>query len=167
MTTDKRNGGEMLPLPEFPPAVERFILSSLGPIKANGARTELRTMLRAYARANVERALAESREECRLLAFELDMAEARNEEATAYTVVHRGALRYCNSNMRDAYSDQTVRAGRAEARAERLAGALREVDEYLADREDVIDGDYGVPAPNDEMRLRAVVSAALTDQETT
>lgn len=49
---------ELLPLPEFPVAVERFILSSLGPMKSDGARTELRTMLRSYARANVAHATA-------------------------------------------------------------------------------------------------------------
>ena len=44
---------KLLPLPELPVAVERFILSSLGPMKREGAVTALRTMLREYALANV------------------------------------------------------------------------------------------------------------------
>lgn len=44
---------KLLPLPELPVAVERFILSSLGPMKREGAVTALRTMLRDYALANV------------------------------------------------------------------------------------------------------------------
>ena len=44
---------KLLPLPELPVAVERFVLSSLGPMKREGAVTALRTMLREYARANM------------------------------------------------------------------------------------------------------------------
>lgn len=53
--------------------------------------------------------------ECERLRAEVDMLTAQNERQMAYTVVHRGALRYCNSSMRDAYSDETNRATAAES----------------------------------------------------
>ena len=51
-------------------------------------------------------------------------------------------------------------ANRAPA-TEKLIAALHECEAYLADREDVVDGDYGEPAPNAEMRLLREVRAAL------
>lgn len=42
-----------------------------------------------------------------------------------------------------------------------LAAALDEALEYFEDREDVIDGDEGQPAPNKEMRLAQSIRAAL------
>lgn len=42
-----------------------------------------------------------------------------------------------------------------------MRSALQEAEEYLDDRSDVIDGDYGEPHPNREMRLLTEVRAAL------
>ena len=42
-----------------------------------------------------------------------------------------------------------------------VLGTLHEVETYLAEREDVIDGDYGQPAPNAEMVLLQEVRAAI------
>lgn len=42
-----------------------------------------------------------------------------------------------------------------------LIAALEECDEYLDQLVDVVDGDYGEPRPNKEMRLQQVVRAAL------
>jgi hypothetical protein len=42
-----------------------------------------------------------------------------------------------------------------------MRSALAECESYLEDREDVVDGDYGQPAPNKEMTLLAEVRAAL------
>lgn len=39
--------------------------------------------------------------------------------------------------------------------------ALSEVAEYFDQRADVVDGDYGIPEPNEEMRLGMIVSAAI------
>lgn len=55
MTTDTK----LLPLPELPVAVERFILSSLGRMKREGAVAALRAMMRDYARANMAPLIAE------------------------------------------------------------------------------------------------------------
>lgn len=42
-----------------------------------------------------------------------------------------------------------------------LLAMLREVSSYLADRSDVVDGDYGQPVPNAEMTLLREVDAAI------
>lgn len=62
---------KLLPLPELPVAVERFILSSLGPMKREGAVTALRTMLREYARACVAHATAPLQAEIEALKVEV------------------------------------------------------------------------------------------------
>ncbi len=66
--------------------------------------------------------------------------------------------------------DATLRAQRLQeerdhykARCERLEAALDEALEYFADREDVVDGDYGEPWPNKEMRLAQELRAAIED----
>lgn len=46
-----------------------------------------------------------------------------------------------------------------------LDSILDEIEEYLEDREDVVDGDYGQPAPNKEMRLLAELRAARSQTE--
>lgn len=51
-------------------------------------------------------------------------------------------------------------ANRAPAYDAMLA-ALQECEAYLEDREDVVDGSYGEPAPNKEMTLLIEVRAAL------
>jgi hypothetical protein len=58
-----------------------------------------------------------------------------------------------------------------DARAEELRAAyerirlleadLEECAEYFADRSDVVDGDYGEPAPNKEMRLYSMIEETL------
>lgn len=58
---------------------------------------------------------------------ELDFLTAQHEQCLAYMVNHRGRLVYANSGMRDAYSDEHVRAETAEARCaelERLSDAI-------------------------------------------
>ncbi len=48
----------------------------------------------------------------------------------------------------------------------RLRAMLEEVEAWLEDREDVVDGDYGESAPNAEMRLLREVRAALSGGRT-
>ena len=55
-------------------------------------------------------------------------------------------------------------ANRASAYDAMLA-ALYECEAYLTDREDVVDGSYGEPAPNREMSLLIEVSAAIKAAE--
>jgi hypothetical protein len=43
----------------------------------------------------------------------------------------------------------------------RLRSVLHQCEEYFDGRADVLDGDYGVPAPNTEMRLLSEVRSAL------
>jgi hypothetical protein len=43
----------------------------------------------------------------------------------------------------------------------KLSAALDEALEYFEDREDVVDGSYGEPAPNKEMQLAQSIRAAL------
>lgn len=64
------------------------------------------------------------RAEVERLHFELDMLRGNYEQQTAYTIIHKGVLRYCNSSMRDAYSDETARADAAERRVAELEAAL-------------------------------------------
>ncbi len=62
------------------------------------------------------------------------------------------------------YHDKIIAEGKAailERENARLRAALEECEEYFDDRADVLDGDYGVPAPNAEMRLLSEVRAAL------
>ena len=39
--------------------------------------------------------------------------------------------------------------------------ALTEAEDYFDNRSDVVDGDYGIPEPNTEMRLLQIVHEAL------
>jgi hypothetical protein len=48
--------------------------------------------------------------------------------------------------------------------ASRALGTLHEVETYLAERSDVIDGDYGIPEANREMRLLLEVREALGER---
>jgi hypothetical protein len=48
-----------------------------------------------------------------------------------------------------------------------LVAALNEALEYFEDREDVVDGDYGEPAPNKEMQLAQSLRAALKAAQVT
>lgn len=47
------------------------------------------------------------------------------------------------------------------AAAPDLLSILYELESYLEDREDVVDGDYGQPAPNKEMTLLREVREAI------
>lgn len=42
-----------------------------------------------------------------------------------------------------------------------LQATLQECLEYFADRADVVDGDYGEPSPNKEMRLASEIKETL------
>jgi hypothetical protein len=46
-------------------------------------------------------------------------------------------------------------------RERQLRKALEECEDYFDNRADVVDGSYGEPAPNPEMRMLEVVRAAL------
>lgn len=102
MTADTK----LLPLPELPVAVERFILSSLGPMKREGAVTALRTMLREYARANVSHATAPLQAEIETLKAEVAAQRTRADAMAGEAIKH-------------------------EARAERLAEALQTMVEMV------------------------------------
>lgn len=49
----------------------------------------------------------------------------------------------------------------AAARIRRLEAALEECLEYFEDNSDVVDSDYGEPAPNKEMRLASTIKETL------
>ncbi len=62
------------------------------------------------------------------------------------------------------YNDKIIaeaKANRLELQNVILRDALEECEEYLDNRADVKDGDYGIPEPNAEMILVAKVRAAL------
>ena len=88
--------------------------------ETDGAERKYGTAI--YSAATV----AELRAEVERLHFELDMLRGNYEQQTAYTIIHKGALRYCNSSMRDAYSDETARADAAERRVRELVEAIWE-----------------------------------------
>ena len=46
----------------------------------------------------------------------------------------------------------------------KLRAALADVEAYLAEREDVIDGSYGIPEPNEEMTLLRQLREAMEAQ---
>lgn len=49
----------------------------------------------------------------------------------------------------------------SEAAIQAMIEALNEAEWYFDDYADVVDGDYGVPEPNREMRLQQIVQNAL------
>ena len=69
--------------------------------------------------------LAEREAEVERLQAELDFMTAHYERMTSHMVCHRGALIYANAGMRDAYSEEHVRAEAAE-RAREAARILIE-----------------------------------------
>jgi hypothetical protein len=73
----------------------------------------------------------------------------------------RTARSYAEANQRGAEE----RLQQSEQREARMRAALHECEAYLSDREDVVDGDYGEPAPNKEMTLLQEVRAALSPAE--
>lgn len=71
--------------------------------------------------------------------------------------------------QRDGHPDVCFPNGGAEgpdarliAAAPALLAALEEVEDFLDNRADVVDGSYGEPAPNREMQLLQEVRAALS-----
>ena len=48
---------------------------------------------------------------------------------------------------------------------ERLRDAVYDIEDYLENLEDVVDGSYGEPAPNKEMRLLQDLRAALVEEK--
>jgi len=124
------DGGELLPLPK-PPYIDEHNL--------HGGRLAYSIQqMKDYARANVERALAESR--ALLVSAHQGAEEARTDRFRA--VRERSA---------------------AQARAERLAGALREARGLLCAVEGISQNNFSQLA-SEEI---AKIDAALTDQETT
>ena len=55
---------------------------------------------------------------------------------------------------------------RLKQRADETAEALEACEAYFDNRSDVSDGDYGIPEPNEEMRLLNTVRAALATHQT-
>lgn len=53
------------------------------------------------------------------------------------------------------------RIAQLEAEAKKMVSALWECETYFLERQDVVDGSYGEPAPNREMTLLQEVLAAL------
>lgn len=53
------------------------------------------------------------------------------------------------------------KAARLERENAKLRAALEQCEDYFDTRSDVVDGDYGVPEPNTEMRLLSEVREAL------
>ncbi len=47
------------------------------------------------------------------------------------------------------------------ARIARMEADLLECFEYFKDRQDIVDGDYGEPAPNKEMQLASMIEETL------
>jgi hypothetical protein len=45
----------------------------------------------------------------------------------------------------------------------RLEGVLEEIADWIDEKgyADVVDGDYGIPAPNDAMKIRMLIDEAL------
>ena len=74
------------------------------------------------------------RSEYEKVCAERDALQAAYENATAYQVVHRGALVLCSSLMRDAYSDEHERAESVERelaqRDETIAGLKADAERY-------------------------------------
>lgn len=126
MTTDIK----LLPLPELPVAVERFILSSLGPVKREGAVTALRTMLREYARANVAHATAAQDAEIARLTEALEFQSALKKNLLPYqdeAVASRAEIEALRAEVaaQRARADAMAReAIKHKARAERFRDLL-------------------------------------------
>lgn len=57
-------------------------------------------------------------------------------------------------------ADANARLARIEQRIADSAEALEACEAYFDNRSDVSDGDYGIPEPNEEMRLLTIVRAA-------
>ena len=68
------------------------------------------------------------------------------------------ALAIAKAGAFDATSDLTVKQAE---RIARLEAALNLCVDYLEQRSDVVDGDYGQPAPNEEMSLLAEIEEVL------
>lgn len=62
---------------------------------------------------------------------------------------------------RDALTKEYNRAESAEAELKRTRAALDIAREYLDNHSDCVDGDYGVPAPNDAMKCLAEINEAM------
>ncbi len=62
-------------------------------------------------------------------------------------------------SQRDLHQPEELRA--CYQRIAELETALSMCAEYFEDRSDVIDGDYGIPAPNAEMRMLQEIEGVL------
>jgi hypothetical protein len=58
-------------------------------------------------------------------------------------------------------TDTTLVIRKAIARIKAMEAALEQCAEYFRERSDVVDGDYGIPAPNEEMQLLTEIEEAL------
>lgn len=72
--------------------------------------------------------------------------------------LHSRTEQCADGNCVAVYVDADVAA--LQKRCERLTAALDEALEYFEDREDVVDGPYGEPSPNNEMRIAMVLRTA-------
>ena len=71
----------------------------------------------------------------------------------------RGA--WIATTLRKAWPSEDLANARLMAAAPSMLDALREVETYLEEREDVVDGAYGQPKANTEMTLLREVRAAI------
>ena len=62
------------------------------------------------------------------------------------------------------HNDKLIAEGKVavlERKNAALRAALERCEEYFDNRSDVVDGDYGVPAPNAEMQILSEIRQAL------
>lgn len=69
-------------------------------------------------------------------------------------------------DCRREFSEEAPTNASLDTKNAKLIAALHECEAYFADREDVVDGSYGEPAPNKEMRLLQEIRSALRASDT-
>ncbi len=68
------------------------------------------------------------------------------------------------ANICRPHNEKLIAEGKAtklERENAKLRTALEQCEDYFDNRADVVDGDYGVPAPNAEMSILAEIRSAL------
>lgn len=75
--------------------------------------------------------------------------------------VYAAQLRGCLEAAKQARANYILAPSAATNKFSELVEALEEAREFIDGQIDVVDGDYGVPAPNKAMQLAQVIDAAL------